>query len=296
MNLDAVKAWSKTTLHDYTLRDSALYALAVGAISDPLDPRQLRMVDETDQVPVPTMAAVIASPGFWARDERTLGMDATRLVQGEQRVDLDRPLPAEGRILGTSRICRVVDKGPSKGALVTVRKTLQSEDGDLYGRAWQLFYCRGDGGFSANGAEDVILDADTPAPLTAAPTRQPDLRAEYAVRSDAALLYRLCGDRNRLHIDHSAAQRAGFPRPILHGLATYGFAAIAIIRAFAAGDATRLRGFDARFSAPVYPSDVIEFRMWNEGTHIALEGYVAARDAIVISHAQGRLQLSRNES
>ncbi|MEX5444842.1 MaoC family dehydratase N-terminal domain-containing protein, partial [Acinetobacter schindleri] len=133
---------------DYTARDSALYALAVGAVSDPLDAGQLRLVDEADQVALPSMAAVLASPGFWARDEAALAIDYTRLVHGEQRIALTRALPAQGRIVGHSRVVRVVDKGAGKGALVTVCKTLESEDGQAYGRAWQLFFCRGDGGFS----------------------------------------------------------------------------------------------------------------------------------------------------
>ncbi|ARP79616.1 hypothetical protein CAL12_01415 [Bordetella genomosp. 8] len=290
MNLDAIRTWSRTVVHDYTARDSALYALAIGAVSDPLDPGQLRLVDEADQVAVPTMAAVLASPGFWARDDKSMGIDATRLIQGEQRIALERPLPAQGRIVGISRVCRVTDKGKDKGALITVCKTLQSEDGEAYGRAWQLFYCRGDGGFSASGADDVLLADEVPGPLAPAPARPPDECATCRVRDDAALLYRLCGDNNRLHIDPAAARQAGFPRPILHGLATYGFAAVGVIRAYAQGDATRLAAFDARFSAPVYPSDDIEFRMWDEGSHVALQGYVASRDAVVISHVQARFK------
>lgn len=290
MNLDAVSAWTRTVVHDYSARDSALYALAVGAVSDPLDARQLQLVDETNQVAVPSMAAVIASPGFWARDEKSMEIDAARLVHGEQRIALERPLPAQGRVVGISRVCRIVDKGAGKGALITVCKTLQSESGDRYGRAWQLFFCRGDGGFSATGADDLVL-GDEPLPaLVASPAREPDLRVQYSVRADAALLYRLCGDSNRLHIDPQAAQRAGFPGPILHGLATYGFAAMAAIRAFAASDAQRLTGLDARFSAPVYPTEEIEFRMWDEGSHVALEGHVVARGVVVISHAQARFK------
>ncbi|CAM3597561.1 MaoC-like domain-containing protein [Bordetella sputigena] len=296
MNLDAVRTWTRTVVHEYTTRDSALYALAVGAVSDPLDPRQLRLVDEADQVVVPTIAAVLASPGFWARDDKSMGIDATRLIQGEQRIALDRPLPAQGRVAGISRVCRVTDKGKGKGALITVCKTLQSEDGDVYGRAWQLFYCRGDGGFSASGADDILLADGVPEPLQPAPARAPDKRAAYQVRDDAALLYRLCGDNNRLHIDPATARQAGFPRPVLHGLATYGYAAVAVIRAFAQGDAAQLTSFDARFSAPVYPSDEIEFRMWDEGSHVALEGYVAARDAVVISHARACFKPSGDRS
>lgn len=290
MNVDAVRAWSRTVVHDYTARESALYALAIGAVSDPLDPCQLRLVDEVDQVVVPSMAAVVASPGFWARDEKSMEIDAARLVHGEQRITLVRPLPAHGRVVGTSRVSRIVDKGEGKGALITVCKTLRSEQGEHYGKAWQLFFCRGDGGFSTSGATDLILD-DEPLPLLeASPSREPDQCVRYAVRNDAALLYRLCGDTNRLHIDLEAARRAGFPRPILHGLATYGLAAVAAIRAFASGDAPKLHGLDARFSAPLYPGEEVEFRIWDEGAHVALEGHVAARGAVVISHAQARFQ------
>lgn len=290
MNLDAVKKWSRTVVHDYTTRDSALYSLAVGGVSDPLDPRQLRLVDEADQVVVPSMAAVIASPGFWVRDETSIGIDPTRLIHGEQRIALERPLPAEGRVIGESCVTRIVDKGRDKGALLTVCKTLRSDQGERLGRAWQLFYCRGDGGFSASGDADIILDPEILAPLPGAPEREPDLRVRYQVRSDAALLYRLCGDRNRLHIDEAVARRAGFPRPILHGLATYGYAAIAAIRAYADGDAQSLIGLDARFSAPLYPGEEIEFRMWKQADHVALEGMVVQRQAVVISHCQARFQ------
>jgi acyl dehydratase len=286
MNIDAVKAWSRTVVHDYTARDAALYALSVGGVTDPIDAHQLLLVDEEAQITLPSMAAVIASPGFWARDEKAMEIDAERLVHGEQRIHLERPLPPHGRVTGISRVSRIVDKGAGKGALITVCKTLQSEQGELYGRAWQLFFCRGDGGFSADGKADLILDDHPLAPLVAAPARAPDQCIVQAVRSDAALLYRLNGDTNRLHIDAQAAQRAGFPRPILHGLATYGFAAVAAIRAFASDRAQTLKTLDARFTAPLYPGEEVEFRMWNEGSYVALEAHVAARNAVVLSHGR----------
>lgn len=290
MNVDAVRAWSRTVVHDYTARESALYALSIGAVSDPLDKSQLRLVDEADQIVVPTMAAVIASPGFWARDERSMEIDVARLVHGEQRIALERPLPPSGRVVGTSRISHIVDKGEGRGALITVCKTLQSESGERYGRAWQLFFCRGDGGFSNSGRADLLSDDELLPPLRIAPARPPDKRTQYGVREDAALLYRLCGDTNRLHIDVEAAQQAGFPRPILHGLATYGFAAVAVIRAFASGNASKLNSLAARFSGPLYPGEEIEFLMWNEGTHVALEAHVPSRNAVVMSHACATLQ------
>lgn len=292
MNLEALGRWQRTVVQDYTARDSALYALAVGAVSDPLDAGQLRLVDEADQVALPSMAAVLASPGFWARDEAALAIDYTRLVHGEQRIALTRALPAQGRIVGHSRVVRVVDKGAGKGALVTVCKTLESEDGQAYGRAWQLFFCRGDGGFSATADADLVLDAEVPPPLVAAPADVPDHRAVLATRPDAALLYRLCGDGNRLHIDPGFAQRAGFPRPILHGLATYGAAAVAAVRACAGGRAERLVALDVRFSAPLYPGEAVEFRLWEEGSHIALEGHVPARETQVIGHGRAVFQAS----
>ena len=129
MNIEAVKTWQRTVVHDYTARDSALYALAVGAVSDPLDPLQLRLVDETDQVAVPSMAAVLASPGFWARNEKSMEIDAARLIHGEQRIALVRPLPPHGRVIGISRVSRVVDKGKDKGALMTFTRAMAKELG-----------------------------------------------------------------------------------------------------------------------------------------------------------------------
>lgn len=290
MNIEAVKAWSRTVVHDYTSKDSALYAIAIGAVSNPVDSQQLRLVDETQQVLIPSMAAVIASPGFWVRDEKSMEIDVTRLVQGDQRISLQHPLPASGRVVGTSRVSRIVDKGEGKGAQLTISKTLKSESGELYGTAHQLFFCRGDGGFSNTGDADLLLDGDPLPAFNPAPNRVPDKRSSYSIRPDAALLYRLCGDNNRLHIDVQMAARAGFPQPVLHGLATYGYAAVAAIRAFAGGHAEELKGLDARFSAPVYPGEEIEFRMWDEGDYIAIEGYVAARNAMAISHAAARFQ------
>lgn len=290
MNIDAVKAWSRTVVHDYTAHDSALYALSVGGVADPIDARQLQLVDEASQITVPSMAAVVASPGFWARDEKAMEIDAERLVHGEQRIRLEQPLPPHGRVVGISRVSRIIDKGAGKGALITVCKTLQSEQGEFYGRAWQLFFCRGDGGFSTDGRADLILDDHPLPPLVAAPARTPDQCMVHAVRPDAALLYRLNGDTNRLHIDLQAAQRAGFPRPILHGLATFGVAAVAAIRVFASGHAHKLKALDARFTAPLYPGEEVEFKMWNEGATIALEAHVGARNAVVLSHGRADFQ------
>lgn len=290
MNLEAVMSWSKTVAQDYTAKDTALYALAIGAVSDPLDTSQLRLVDENEQVLVPSMASVLASPGFWARDEHALEINFAKLVHGEQRIEIEKTLPAQGRIIGISRVTRVIDKGADKGALITVCKTLQSENGDRYGRAWQSFFCRGDGGFSTTGKNDLILDEEPLSTLPEAPSRQPDRCVSMPIHSDAALLYRLCGDLNRLHIDPKFAQQAGFTHPILHGLATYGRASIAAIRTFASGKAEKLVAMDARFSSPLFPGETVDFRMWDEGTYIAIEGIVQARDTVVISHARARFQ------
>jgi acyl dehydratase len=68
-------------------------------------------------------------------------------------------------------------------------------------------------------------------PPSIVPDRGADLRAEFAADPRAALFYRLSGDPNPLYIDPKAARRGGFDRPILHGLASYAIAGIAVSRA-----------------------------------------------------------------
>lgn len=284
IDYDKTRAWqSGAVRHAYTARDSILYALGVGIGADPLDAAQLRFTYEKDLVTLPTMAAVLASPGFWMRERRELGIDATRLVHGEQGITLHAPLPPAATVLGASRVTRIVDKGEGKGAVLHVEKTLtDAGSGQLLATTEQVLFLRGDGGFSARGRSDEPPPAPAPTPDT-----PPDVVLDWATRPEAALVYRLSGDLNPLHVDPAVATRAGFPRPILHGLATWGIACHRLVQACCGGDATRLRSFRARLSAPVYPGETLRVEVWRTGEHeAAFRCRVPARDMVVLSHGR----------
>lgn len=287
IDYEKAMAWrSGDVRHSYSSKDTILYALGVGVGADPLDARQLRFTYEADLVALPTMAAVLASPGFWMRDRAELGMDFVKLVHGEQGVTLHSPLPAEATLIGRSRVLRIVDKGVGRGAVMQVEKTLFDEaSGALIASTEAALFLRGDGGFSVNGG------GDAPAPaLPATPETAPDRVLELPTRRDAALLYRLSGDFNPLHVDPGFAARAGFPRPILHGLATYGVACHGIVQAFCDHDPSRLKSIHARLSSPVFPGETIRLECWRVADdEVAFRGRLVERDVVVLSHGRASL-------
>jgi acyl dehydratase len=274
----------------YSERDSMLYALSLGLGSDPLDPRALPYVYEGAAGGLrvlPTLAAVLGYPGFWAR-EADSGIDWLRLVHGEQRLIMHRPLPAAMTLVGKNRITDLIDKGAGKGAIVVVERRLEDTSGLLYATLRQVIFCRGDGGFSALHGGQPSDPALTP--LAATPEdRAPDLSDDQAIRPEAALLYRLLADDNPLHADPAVARAAGFERPILHGLATYGLAARALIRQCAGDDPTRLRTLDVRFAAPVFPGETLRTEIWRDESGLKFRARVLERDLIVLSHGSATL-------
>jgi acyl dehydratase len=142
-------------------------------------------------------------------------------------------------------------------------------------------FCRGDGGFSAQGGGDAA-----PTPLPKVPERTPDITLDLATLPQQALLYRLCADRNPLHSEPAVARVAGFPRPILHGLGTYGVACHAMLAALCEYDPARLRRLSLRFSSPVFPGETIRFEIYDEGAEFAFRARVAARDKVVLDHGR----------
>ena len=287
MDYEKTRAWrSADVRHPYTSKDTILYALGLGLGADPLDPQQLRFTYEKDLVALPTLAAVLASPGSWMRDRTELGIDFLRLVHGEQGVTLHAPLQSAATLIGRSRVVRIVDKGEGKGAVLYVEKTLTDEaTGQLMATTEQVLFLRGDGGFSKHGGGDAAPPASPATPETA-----PDVMLDLPTRADAALLYRLSGDLNPLHIDPAIAARAGFARPILHGLATYGVACHGIVKAFCDYDPARLKSIRARLSSPVYPGETIRLEAWRVADgEIAFRGRVVERDAVVLTNGRARL-------
>lgn len=269
----------------WTARDTMLYALGVGLAADPLDAGELRYVFEKELVALPTMAAVLASPGFWMRDRRELGIDAMKLVHGEQSLEVHAPLPVAGTATGRTRVTRVVDKGAGKGAIIHASKELVGEGGERLATVESVYFCRGDGGFAAEGGPG---DAPGPA-LPTVPDASPEHVFDVPTRPEQALVYRLSGDMNPLHADPAMAARLGLERPILHGLATWGLAGRAIVSRFLAHEPARLKGLKARFSAPVFPGETLRFEGWRTSEGLAFQVSVPARQAIVLANGQAVL-------
>lgn len=258
-------------------RDCILYALGLGVGLDPLDETDLPFVDERRLKVEPTMANVMGYPGFWMREPR-FGLDYEKTVHGEHSIRLHRPLPAEAKVTGTSRITGLVDKGAAKGALIYVEREIEDAAGTLLATVRQTVFCRGDGGFG--GSHGTVPDAPA-----ATPDRTPDATIDMPTSPQGALIYRLSGDYNPLHFDPAAARRAGFPRPILHGLATFGVAGHGLVKALCGGRPERLLAMGGRFSAPVYPGELVRIDIWHgDPGRAAFSASVPERGAIVMSH------------
>lgn len=266
----------------YGPEDCMLYALGIGLGHDPLDASELNFVYEKNLKALPTMAMVLGSPGFWSRDLDT-GIDWVKLVDGERSMTMHAPLPAQGTVIGRTRVIEVIDKGEGKGALVfSERKIVDKASGKLLATLTQTTFCRGDGGFGGPPREAP--------PQHPVPDRVPDLICELPTRPEAALLYRLSGDLNPLHADPEAAKKAGFPRPILHGLATFGIAGHAILKTQCGYDPARLTALAGRFSAPVFPGETIRTEMWRDGGVISFRAKVVERDVVAINNGRAEVK------
>lgn len=286
IDCNALKAWPFSEVrHSYAEKDSILYALSVGYGADPIDPKQLRFVYEKDLLAVPTMAVVLSYPGLWISDSRT-GIDWLKVVHGEQAVRFHRPLPAAGTVVGLTRVTSVVDKGVGKGAIfVQQRKLRDADSGELLATLEQTNVCRGDGGYSLNGGADGLQVSDPPpAPPHALPEGEPHLIDEICTLPQQALFYRLNADRHPIHADPPAAAAAGFPRPILHGLGTYGVVGHALLRKCCDYDPSRLKYMRVRFSSPFFPGETLRTEIWREGSNVSFRCRSKERDAIVLNN------------
>ena len=283
VNYQILKNWAFNEISlAYSERDTMLYALGVGFGADPLDSDQLRFTYEGNLQTVPTMASIIGSPGFWWGDPRT-GADVVKLVHGEQHLRVYRTLPTHGNVIARNGVDSLTDKGAGRGALATVTRDLvDALTGDLLAQGTSVTFLRGDGGFSAS---DGVSDPP-PATLPKPPQRTADIQLKLASIPQAALLYRLSGDYNPLHADVEVARQAGFPRPILHGLCTYGMACHAVLRACLRYDATRFRALAVRFTAPVYPGEAVRFELWRgeDGRKWSLRAHVDTRNSVVLDN------------
>jgi acyl dehydratase len=277
LDYDKILNWTFEDIEQsYAARDSIIYALGLGLGFNPTDPDELAFVYEKGLQTFPTMPVVLGHPGAWMTNPET-GIDFLKVLHGEQHLEIHKPLPVAGTIIARNRVTEIVDKGEGKGALIFVeRKVFDQTGSDLLSTQLSVIFARGNGGFGG-----PVTTAPRPHPL---PDRAPDATIDIQTATQGALLYRLSGDYNPLHADPEVAKRAGFDTPILHGLASYGVAARAVLQAVGGAADVRLKSFGLRFSSPVYPGDMISTDIWREGSAVSFRSRVAARDAVVLNN------------
>jgi acyl dehydratase len=263
----------------YDEKDVMLYALGVGFGRDPLDANELPFVYENAGLKVPpTFASVISrgeAPAERQRMPQKSNINFMMVVDGERRITIHKPLPAGAEILADERYLDILDKGEGKGAvLIQERVVREAKSGDKLFTIVSSIFARGDGGFGGK-------PQGGPQPHDI-PDRAPDLVKECDTRPDQALLYALSGDRNPLHRDPKLAQAVGFPRPILHGLCSYGTACRAILSTVAGYAPERIRQFDVRFSKPVFPGETLSVEIWADGATISFRATVKERPGTVV--------------
>lgn len=241
----------------YGPRDCALYALSLGLGQDPLDERALAFVGGSDDVvPFPTLALVLGHPGFWMARPDT-GLHAQHAIHYTQSLEILQPLRASGTVVGKTRMLGLVDRGAARGALLYAERQLLTETGTVLARMVEGILLRRDGGFGRSTM--------SPLPLPSLPRTPSDWRLEIVTRPEQALYYRWNGDANPLHRSPAAARAAGFERPILQGLCTFGMAARAVVQTALGWHADRLRTLSGRFVRPVVPGDLLCAHVWREG-------------------------------
>jgi acyl dehydratase len=265
----------------YGPKDAILYALSVGAGSDPVDPAQLQLVYEQGLKVLPTLAAVLAHPGAWIANP-LFQVNFLKLLHGEQDLTVHQPLPASGEVEATYRVQAVVDKGEDKGALVYFEKQLRAAgSGDLLCTVSSTLFLRADGGCGSFGMPPEGLPGIT--------WSRVDFSDQLTTPLNSALLYRLNGDLNPIHADPVAARKAGFERPILHGLCTYGVAGYLLTRSVCGHDPAGLKSLGARFSAPVYPGETIRIEGCRSDGAVHFQASVPERQTVVLSQGYARI-------
>lgn len=274
LNPDALLAWSTPDIpQTVTTRDSMLYALSLGLpFDDGLE--ELRYVYEKDAVVFPTMPVILGRPDGW-QDLAGAGVTRAMIVHWAQRLEVVAPLVPNQQVVSSNRIAEVLDRGPDKGGVIILERHLRdAATGALLATSESTVLCRADGGFGGARAAKR--------PYEAAPEAEADRSIVLPTDRRSAMLYRLNGDYNPLHIEPAFAARAGFERPILHGLCTYGVVAAGLRRLFDLPVEARLERFEARFSRPLLPGAAIRVEAWGAPGDLRFRAHDDASGTVVL--------------
>ncbi|NYT69220.1 MaoC/PaaZ C-terminal domain-containing protein [Pusillimonas noertemannii] len=285
INLEVIRNLPETEIPvDYTEKDAILYALSIGLGHDV--EAELEYVVDLRLKSTPMFALIAGHNLPWLRQPET-GIDVRRMLHGETSLTLHRALPAAGRVIVHGRISGVVDRGPGKHVSVYFeQRLLESGTSEHLATVGGCFVFPGAG---------VRADASgSQAKAARPPDRDADVELEVCIPSNAAQLYRLNGDRNTLHVDPEVARRAGFEKPILHGLCTFGYASTASVRALCGHDAQRIKHIQGRYSTPIYPGERMRTQFYQLGdSEYAFRCIAVERNVTVLDAGQLILQSGR---
>jgi acyl dehydratase len=278
----AIGAELTGTTFSWDDQDVILYHLGIGAGNPPTDPGELRYVYEGDLRVLPTYAtipqfSIMMSMGLAAGFDVNLAM----ILHGEHEVVIHQPIPTSGTVTQTGRVTDVLDKGKGALALVEVESVLEKGGRPVFTNRAAIFI-RGEGGFGGDSG---------PATTDLTPERDPDHIVESPTLPQQALLYRMAsGDKNPLHVDPGLAAFAGFDRPILHGLCTYGMVGKAVVDHAVPTGPEDVASFRARFSGVVFPGETLVTRIWEQGDHLAVTAEAKERSTTVLSNGVMKLR------
>ena len=257
----------------YSDKDSILYSLGIGLGNDPMNLNELKYVYENSQSVLPSMAT-----NFQYHSPLLLktNINFIMVVHGEQRLSITNALPVSGDFIANAKVIGCYDKGPARGAIIEVETTVKNKkNNEEICKLVSTTFARGDGGFGG---------PDSPKKGIFIPDGEPDYVSEVSTKPDQALIFRLSGDYNPLHSDPNFAKAAGFEKPILHGMCTYGIACRSLVNEICENDASKLKRFDCRFSSPVYPGETIITEMWKKDKMIYFNSKVKERDKLVLKN------------
>uniref|UniRef100_F6ZAH1 Peroxisomal multifunctional enzyme type 2 n=1 Tax=Equus caballus TaxID=9796 RepID=F6ZAH1_HORSE len=262
----------------YTELEAIMYALGVGASIK--EPKDMKFIYEgsSDFSCLPTFGVITAQKSMLGELAQIpgLSLDFAKVLHGEQYLELYKPLPRTGKLKCEGVVADILDKG--SGVVILLDVYSYSGNELLCYNQFSLFLV-GSGGFGGKRTSDKMKVA------VAVPNRPPDAILTDTTSLNQAALYRLSGDWNPLHIDPNFSSLAGFDKPILHGLCTFGFSARHVLQQFADHDVSRFKAIKARFAKPVYPGQTLQTEMWKEGNRIHFQTKIQETGDIVISNA-----------